>query len=118
MDATVSWGTLDFKFRNSRDYPVMIKSYFDGDEESLRVEIMGTDVDGSYVKFSRSRLIINHDLYPDVVIGYTVIGYRSVYDAEGNFIKKIEEPIGIYYLHDDEIVYPEGAGIEADTAPA
>ena len=65
------------------------------------------------MEFSRSRLIIPHDLYPDVTIGFTVIGYRTVYDKDGNFVKKIEEPIGIYYLHDSEIQYPENADIES-----
>lgn len=117
MDATVSWGTLDYKFRNSREYPVKIQVYFNDEEESLQVDILGTDVDGSYVKFDRSRLLVFDDVYPDVVIGYTVIGYRNVYDAEGNFLRKVEEPIGIYYLHKDEIKYPENAGVEGEITP-
>lgn len=31
MDATVSWGGTDFRFKNNRDTPVFIQSYRDGD---------------------------------------------------------------------------------------
>ena len=44
MDATVSWGGPEFKFTNSREYPIEIKAYVE--KNSITVEIWGTDVDG------------------------------------------------------------------------
>ena len=36
MDATVSWGGPDFKFRNDRELPIKIAAYLNEDEGSLR----------------------------------------------------------------------------------
>ena len=37
---------------------------------------------------------------------------RMVYDKDGNFIKKVQEPYSVYHLHEDEIVWPEDADKE------
>ena len=40
MDATVSWGILDYKFKNNTEYPVKIQdSYANG---AIFVQILGT----------------------------------------------------------------------------
>ena len=72
MDATVSWGGPEFKFTNSREYPIEIKAYVEKD--SITVEIWGTDVDGSYVKMSYT------------ANGLRATTYRTVYDKDGNEI--------------------------------
>ncbi len=43
QDATVSYGSLDFKFRNSSDYPVYIKAWMSG--KTLYVELYGYQPD-------------------------------------------------------------------------
>ena len=50
-DATVSWGTQDFKFRNNTDYP--IKIYAEQSGGQMSVKIVGTNIDGKTVKTSR-----------------------------------------------------------------
>lgn len=40
MDATVAWGSLDFKFRNSSDYPIKIQTVYGGGK--VTVKIIGT----------------------------------------------------------------------------
>ena len=72
MDATVSWGGPEFKFTNSREYPIEIKAYVE--KNSITVEIWGTDVDGSYVKMSYT------------ANGLRATTYRTVYDKDGNEI--------------------------------
>ena len=42
-----------------------------------------------------------------LVIGYTVYGYRTVYDADGNYLYELSEPGGVYYLHAESIDWPE-----------
>lgn len=106
MDATVSWGKPDYKFTNSRDYPVKIVAYCDNEEKSLTVEIWGTDVDGSYVTLRSSKLVVYDSVYTSTVVGYGVTAYRTVYDAEGNYLYEIQEPYGIYYRHDEDIEWP------------
>ncbi len=48
MDATVSWGTLDFKFRNNTDYPIRIQASVSGGQ--VHVKLIGTDTKDYYVK--------------------------------------------------------------------
>lgn len=48
MDAAVSWGSMDFRFRNSSDYPVRIEaSATDG---SVTVALMGTNEKDYYIE--------------------------------------------------------------------
>lgn len=106
LDATVSWPGPDFKFRNCRDYPIKIVATCDNEEKSLTIEIWGTDVDGSYVTLRSSKLVVYDSVYVNTAVGYGVSAYRTVYDAEGNFLYEVEEPYGIYYRHDEEIQWP------------
>ena len=41
MDATVSWGTLDFKFKNNTEYPIRIEAWVSGGQ--VHVKLIGTD---------------------------------------------------------------------------
>ena len=107
MDATVSWGGPEFIFRNNRDYPVKIVAYCNDDTRELTIEIWGTDVDGTYVELSHETYMIYDEEYPDVVIGYAVQGYRTVYDKDGNYLEKRKGPYDIYHGHDYDIAWPE-----------
>ena len=106
QDATVSWGKPDFKFANNREYPIMIHAFCDNDERSLTIQILGTDVDGSYVELGRDTYTIFDDTYTDVAVGYGVQEYRLVYDADGNLIDTIREIYDIYHFHDYDIKWP------------
>ena len=86
MDATVSWGGPEFKFTNSREYPIEIKAYVE--KNSITVEIWGTDVDGSYVKMSYT------------ANGLRATTYRTVYDKDGNQISHTLEANSTYHSHD------------------
>lgn len=107
LDATVSWPGPDYKFKNSREYPVKIVTYVNTDDKSLTVEVWGTDVDGSYVELRHSMGVIYDDVYTDVIVGYGVSLTRSVYDKDGNHLYDVKEPYGVYNLHDEDIDWPE-----------
>ena len=104
-DATVSWPTPDFKFRNNREYPIKIVAYTT-DEKDLTVEIHGTDVDGSYVELTNSSYVVYDTTYTSVIVGWGAKATRHVYDADGNLIATIDEPYGIYNKHADDIEWP------------
>ncbi len=106
-DATVSWQKPDFKFRNDRDFPVKIVAYCDDEAKSLTVEIWGTDVDGSYVELSYWDNPVYDEEFADVVIGTQARAFRKVYDKDGNFLYRVDEPYSMYHLHEDEIQWPE-----------
>ena len=50
MDATVSWGTLDYKFKNNTDYPIRIEAWVSGGQ--VHVKLIGTDTKDYYVKMT------------------------------------------------------------------
>ena len=50
MDATVSWGTLDYKFKNNTDYPIRIEAWVS--DGQVHVKLIGTDTKDYYVKMT------------------------------------------------------------------
>ena len=73
LDATVYWGSVDFQFRNSTDYPLKIKAYLSGGR--VWIELIGTDTENNTVKMET-----RHS-------GLTYYATRYVYDAYGNLIR-------------------------------
>ena len=108
LDATVSWGQPDFKFRNDRDYPIKIAAYTLPDDQALVVEIWGTDTDGVTVRLRHTADEVYDEEYTDVLIGYSIHTYGDLYDADGNYIDTMHENSGVYYFHDEDIEWPEG----------
>ena len=111
-DATVSWGGPDYRFKNTRDYPVKLNVYYD--DHSVTIEFWGTNVDGSHV----SPWTTSNEVYDEqwgCLIGYSVTVIRNILDADDNLITQIQEPTGIYHLHDHEIDWPE-AKLRQDAA--
>ncbi len=113
-DATVSWGGPDFKFKNNRDYPTKIEASYANSK--LTCKIIGTDVDGSYVKFTSEKTgdvgfntkYENDDTIPEGQQvtrtagsnGGRAVSYRLVYDKNGNLISKTKEANSYYKGHD------------------
>ena len=106
LDATVSWKNPDYKFTNSRDYPVKIVAFLDEENSALTVEIWGTDLDGSYVQVRHTSEPVYDEKWTDTLIGYSVRAFRDIYDAEGNLLNTVKEPGGVYYFHDEDIQWP------------
>ena len=86
MDATVSWGGPDFRFVNSRDYPIKIKAWVSNGQ--LTVQIWGTDVDGTYVR-------ITNETWEDSEYYYAQT-YRTVYAADGTQLSRNKEAYSSY----------------------
>ena len=64
-DATVAWGSTDFKFKNSRDYPIKIESTVNGGIAKVRIYGLKTDneynitIETSTVKSTSKNLIVD-----------------------------------------------------------
>ena len=106
QDATVSWGSPDYKFRNDRDYPVKIVAWCDNDNMELTIQIWGTDTDGITVRLYCEQYSFTDSEYPDVVIGANVYLYIEYYDADGNLLETREGSRSTYHRHDYEIDWP------------
>ena len=108
LDATVSWRQPDFKFRNDKDFPIKLAAYLNEDDQSLVVEVWGTDMDGIKVKLHSQVDPIYDDEYWDVQIGNSVKTYGDLYDLDGNYLDTTFINSGVYYFHDEDIEWPEG----------
>ena len=104
MDATVSWGGPEFKFKNNREFPIKIVTKCEN--RQLTIEIWGTDTDGSYVKMDYSAWTVYDTTYPSVAIGTKAETYRCVYDKDGNLISRNKEANSYYHYHPENIQWP------------
>ena len=116
-DATVTipleGKSIDFKFRNNKAFPVMIKTFFDNDQSMITIEIWGTLEEGDYmpVEFDNTySWVYDYDrlvepAYPDRTgytiklqmegkggfedefsAGYRCLTHRLVIDPDGNTV--------------------------------
>ncbi len=118
MDATVSWGGPEFRFKNNSDYPIRIEASASAGHTT--VTIYGTDVKDYYVKMEYNVLATypwsrveqempadNPDGYKDgdvistAYTGYKVVTYRCKYDKQTNeLISKEQETMNHYNKRD------------------
>lgn len=119
MDATVVYNAIDFKFKNSTDYPIRIRAVVDG--RKLTVRLLGTKVQAFTVKLVNETLSTTpyEVVYkPDASVarGKTVVEttaytgckvrvYRCLYDGAGNLISKTLENTSNYRHRDKVILY-------------
>jgi len=105
MDATVSWGGPEFRFKNNSGYPIRLDVTYE--KNKLTVTVMGTKTDDSYVKMTRN--VLSTTGYETEYVeteelawgtekekqngytGYKVESYRNVYDGDGNLISSTLE---------------------------
>lgn len=106
MDATVSWGGPEYKFRNNTGYPIRLDVTYSSDNK-ITVTIMGTKTDDTYVKMTHKNFgdIAYETEYIETdeldwgtqqqsqspYTGHNVISYKSIYDGNGNLISQTEE---------------------------
>lgn len=121
MDATVYYGSLDFRFENNTPYPLKIvtESYDKGGSRYLTVKIMGTQTSDTYVKMTNKEIssIAPETVYkaddtvpvgaqpkPDpqstAYRGRKVEAYRNVYAADGTLISSTLESVNNYKKRD------------------
>ncbi len=109
-DATVYFGSVDFRFKNSTPYPIKIECVLDG--SYVRVKIYGTKTEEKTVSIERSvynKVAFEKVDKPDASIavgaqkidvfghtGYTVETYRVVRDAKGAVLRKTFEAKSVY----------------------
>ncbi len=112
MDATVSWGGPDFKFKNNTDYPIQIVASYENNKQTF--QILGTKVSEFRVEITTSTLEVISSTVREVEdatlaagttvvedsghTGYKVQSYRLVYDGDGNLISESEEAYSSYRM--------------------
>lgn len=109
-DATVYWGSLDFKFANNQKLPVKIEAY--QEKDYVVVRLVGTKLDNNTVKIETT--VLSHTPYETKYIenpalahgvkkqkteghsAYKVETYRVVYDTNGKEISREKLPNSRY----------------------
>ncbi len=130
QDATVVYGSIDFKFENTSEYPIKIVAY--ARDNFITVTIKGTKTQEKTVQFRSNTLgstayttktIVDSSLKPGEKVvkqagqyGYTMDVYRYVYDGKGNLISKNYEN-KTRYVPMTEIVHVGPAEAVAPVAP-
>lgn len=131
MDATVSWGGPEFRFRNDTAYPIRIEVIYEKD--TLTVKIYGTKTDDTYVVMTHEVTSTTpyNTVYEETMrlmwgteqvkqsgyTGYKVISYRNVYDGDGNLISSEVEAKSNYFSRDKIVLVgingrPQGGSVE------
>ncbi len=127
MDATVSWGGPEFRFKNNTGYPIRIDVSYANSK--LTVSIYGTKTDDTYVKMTRDVLsttgyetqyVETEDLpygtqkqKQNGYTGYEVKSYRNIYSGDGKLISSTLEAKSSYKSR-DQIILVGIAGKPAD----
>lgn len=126
MDATVSWGSIDFRFRNTTNHPIRIVAESNGGNTT--VTILGTDDKEHYIKMEYEVLATyehgttyktmspdnaegyrDGDYIVEPYTGYDVKTYRCKYDKTSNeLISKDHEATSNYRARDAVICKIDG----------
>jgi vancomycin resistance protein YoaR len=121
-DATVNWGTTDFKFKNSTEYPLRIDASVDG--RYLTVKLAGTKLGGGYVTTESETIstkdfktveIEDESIEPGTTkldtaghYGYVVDTYKYRYDENGTLLEKEFVSRSTYNAQNKIILVPAG----------
>ena len=88
-DATIYWGQLDYRFRNSTEYPIRVDVKLE--DNCVKVKLVGTKVDDTYVEITREQLSTTE---------------WKVVDEEGNeLVKAPDYGEDVYQNKADELYY-------------
>ena len=123
IDATVSWGGPEFRFKNNTNYPVRIEAEVSNGK--VKVKLIGTDEKTYYIKMeSKTVEVLNFatvqeeytaaeakakgykdgQVKQEGVTGYTVYSYKCKYDKETNKLISREYEATSNYVKKDKIV--------------
>ena len=139
LDATVSWGAVDFVFTNSTNWPIKLEAHRQNGKYTVR--IYGTDEKDYYVKMTYKILdstpyetvyreipendnpkgYKDGDQIVDPYTGYTVVTYKNRYSKATNaLIETVREATNRYSKRDRVIakIIPTEASQPTETAQA
>ena len=123
VDATVSWGGPDFRFKNNTNYPIRIEAKLaDG---KVQIKLLGTDEKDYYVKMEAKTVEVlrpqtieetytaaeakakgykDGQVLEKGVTGYTVYSYKCKYDKETDELISRDYEATSNYVKKDQIV--------------
>ena len=134
MDAAISWGSLDFCFKNTTDHPIRIEASADGG--STTVTLLGTDDKDYYVELEYEVLATysydtiyktmsadnaegykNGDYITEPHTGYSIQTYRCKYDKETKEQISRDQETASYYNKCDAVICQISGGTTGEKTP-
>ena len=130
MDATVWYGSSDFRFKNNTNYPVKVvtESYDKNGSRFLTVKIYGTNEDGRYAVPERiqydyiqpttqykadssvPRGTTRVDSVQNAYVGLKAQTYRYIYAENGTLLEKQDMGVSSYKMRPRTILYNPADG--------
>ena len=130
MDATVWYGSSDFRFKNNTNYPVKVvtESYDKNGSRYLTVKIYGTNEDGRYAVPQRTqydwiapttqykadssvpRGTTRVDSVQNAYTGLKAQTYRYIYAEDGTLLEKQDMGVSSYKMRPRTILYNPADG--------
>lgn len=137
MDATVYYGSLDFRFKNSTNYPIKVVTRSYDNSKGVRyleVQLYGTNEDGRYAKPSnavfdkvapstaykpdpnvaRGTLVLDKEQY--AYTGMKARTYRTICEADGTVVEKQDLGVSTYKMRPNTYFYNPADGDPATWA--
>jgi vancomycin resistance protein YoaR len=127
IDATINWGTIDFKFKNNTEYPIKIEAIMENGY--LNIRLLGTKttterVEVKYVVISEKDFKTVYKEDPSIAQGktkveisgekgYVVDTYKYVYDEAGTLLSKTFIARSSYRPEDKVVLVPVGSPLAA-----
>ena len=129
LDATVAQGGPEFEFRNNTNYPIKVVAeyYASGGKNYLKVSLLGTKVDDTYVKIKTDvletipfseQIVETDELAPGerkveqtAYTGYKVKTYRNVYSGDGKLISSTFEASSNYKARNRIVLVGKSAAV-------
>ncbi|MDE7220336.1 MAG: VanW family protein [Oscillospiraceae bacterium] len=118
MDATVSWGGPEFRFKNNTGYPIRLDVKYENNR--ITVDVVGTKTDDTYVKMTYK--VLGDTPYETEYVetdeldwgaqqqkqspytGHQVVSYRNVYKGDGTLISSEKEANSNYKSRNEIIL--------------
>ena len=135
LDATVAEGGPEFEFRNNTNYPIKVVAeyYASGSKNYIKITLLGTKVDDSYVKIKtdvletipfEEEIVETDELAPGerkveqtAYTGYKVKTYRNVYSGDGTLISSTFEASSNYKARNRIVLVGKSTGSTTPTDP-
>lgn len=118
MDATVYWGSIDYQFKNTLDYPIKIQANIDGGTVNITfwgAEKLDFTVEMSYTiletypwttveELDESKPVGYRELVESPYTGYKVASYKTIYDLDGKQLSNALEATSTYTKRDQKYI--------------
>lgn len=135
MDASVNWGTADYRFKNNFNFPIRIEAW--REKGYLNIRLWGTDEKDYYVKMTYQTLgsTAYETVYEEVkendnpkgykdgqvlvtpYTGYSVKTFKEFYDKETDEKLKTEFEVASWYSKRDKVVVKIVSDKPEETVP-